>query len=76
MSVFEEKHIYPLIKNNSAIYLHYIDYIFIVWTKSRYKMSGTPAKNHGKKPQRNLTCNKTQKRRYMTERNAFLPGLD
>ena len=33
MSEFEEKHIYPLIKNKSAIYLRYIDDIFMVWTK-------------------------------------------
>ena len=33
MSEFEEKHIYPLIKTKSAIYLHYIDDIFMVWTK-------------------------------------------
>ena len=30
---FEEKHIYPLIKNKSVVYLRYIDDIFMVWTK-------------------------------------------
>ena len=34
MSEFEEKHIYPLIKNKSVIYLNYIDNIFMVWIKS------------------------------------------
>ena len=34
MSEFEEKHIYPLIKNKSVIYLRYVDDIFIVWIKS------------------------------------------
>ena len=33
MSEFEEKHIYPLIKNKSVIYLRYIDDIFMVWIK-------------------------------------------
>ena len=31
MSKFEEKHIYPLIKNKSVIYLRYIDDTFMVW---------------------------------------------
>ena len=30
MSEFEEKHIYPLIKNKSVIYLRYIDDVFMV----------------------------------------------
>ena len=38
MSEFEEKHIYPLIKNKSAIYLRYIDDIFMVWTKSESEL--------------------------------------
>ena len=38
MSEFEEKHIYPLIKNKSAIYLRYIDDIFMVWTKSENEL--------------------------------------
>ena len=33
MSEFEVKHIYPLIKNKSVIYLRYIDDIFMVWIK-------------------------------------------
>ena len=33
MPEFEEKHIYPLIKNKSVIYLRYIDDIFMVWIK-------------------------------------------
>ena len=38
MSEFEEKHSYPLIKNKSAIYLRYIDGIFMVWTKSESEL--------------------------------------
>ena len=38
MSVFEEKHIYPLIKNKSVIYLRYIDDIFMVWIKSESEL--------------------------------------
>ena len=38
MSEFEEKHIYPLIKNKSVIYLCYIDDIFMVWIKSESEL--------------------------------------
>ena len=38
MSEFEEKHIYPLIKNKSVIYLRYIDDIFMVWIKSESEL--------------------------------------
>ena len=39
-------------------------------------MSGNPVKNQGKKPRRNLPCNEIRKRRYITRRNIFLPGLN
>ena len=42
----------------------------------RYKMSENPVKNHGKKPQRNSPCKETQKRRYITRGNVFLPGFN
>ena len=38
MSEFEERHIYPLIKNKSISYLRFIDDIFMVWTKSENKL--------------------------------------
>ena len=38
MSEFEEKHIYPLIKNKFVIYLRYIDYIFVGWIKSESEL--------------------------------------
>ena len=34
MLEFEEKHIYPLTKNKSVVYLCDIDNIFMVWIKS------------------------------------------
>ena len=38
MSEFEEKHIYPLIKNKSVIYSRYTDDIFMVWIKSESEL--------------------------------------
>ena len=38
MSEFEEKHIYPLMKNKSVIYLCYIDDIFMVLIKSESEL--------------------------------------
>ena len=38
MSEFEEKHIYPLIKNKSVIYLRYIGDIFMVFIKSESEL--------------------------------------
>ena len=37
-SEFEEKYVYPLIKNKSVIYLSYIDDIFMVWIKSECEL--------------------------------------
>ena len=38
MPGFEEKYIYPLIKNKSVIYFQYIDNIFMVWIKSKNEL--------------------------------------
>ena len=38
MFKFEERYIYPLIKNKSTHYLHFINNIFMVWTKSENKL--------------------------------------
>ena len=38
MSEFEEKYIYPLIKNKSSSYLRFFDDIFMVWTKSENEL--------------------------------------
>ena len=37
-SEFEEKYIYPLIKNKSSSYLRFIDDIFMVWNKSENQL--------------------------------------
>ena len=34
MAYFEEKFIYPLIRNAATLYLRYIDDIILIWTKS------------------------------------------
>ena len=42
MGIFEETHIYPLIKQKVQLYLRYIDDIFFIWTGSEnnlYKKS-------------------------------------
>ena len=38
MSEFEEKYIFPLIKNISVIYLRYIDNIFMIRIKSENEL--------------------------------------
>ena len=38
MSKFEEKYIYPLIKEKSVLCWHYINNIFIVWIKSEKEL--------------------------------------
>ena len=35
MAYFKEKFLYPLIRNATTLYLHYIDDIIIMWTKSK-----------------------------------------
>ena len=35
---FEQKYIYPLIKDKSILFLCYIDDIFMVWTKSEKQL--------------------------------------
>ena len=39
MAEFEQKSIYPLIKDKSVLFLHYIDNILIKWSKSESKTS-------------------------------------
>ena len=38
MAEFEQKYIYPLIKDRSILFLRYIDGIFMVWTKSEKQL--------------------------------------
>ena len=35
---FEERYIYPLIKNKSRSYLRFMEYIFMLWTKSENEL--------------------------------------
>ena len=39
MAKFEQKHIYPLIKDTSILFLRYTDDIFMVWTAVWYGQS-------------------------------------
>ena len=38
MAYFEEKFIYPLIRNAATLYLRYIDDIILIWTKSENEL--------------------------------------
>ena len=38
MAEFEQKYVYPLIKDKSILFLRYIDDIFMVWTKSKKQL--------------------------------------
>ena len=38
MAYFEEKFIYPLIRNATTLYLRYIDDIILIWTKSENEL--------------------------------------
>ena len=38
MAEFEQKYVYPLIKDKSILFLRYIDDIFMVWTKSEKQL--------------------------------------
>ena len=38
MAYFKEKFLYPLIRKATTLYLHYIDDIIIMWTKSKNEL--------------------------------------
>ena len=38
MAQFEKQHIYPYIKNESILYLQYIDDIFMIWTRTKQEL--------------------------------------
>ena len=50
MAKFEQKHIYPLIKDKSIPFLSYIDDIFVVWTKSGKQLKDFMRKLNQKHP--------------------------
>ena len=64
---------FSFINRNETVKLNSINTIHV---KQRYKTSGNPVKNHGKKPRGTSPCKETRKRWYITRRNVFLPGLN
>ena len=50
MAEFEQKYVYPLIKDKSILFLCYIDDIFIVWTKSEKQLKDFMSELNQKHP--------------------------
>ena len=50
MAEFEQKYVYPLIKDKSVLFLRYIDDIFMVWTKSEKQLKDFISKLNPKYP--------------------------
>ena len=50
MAEFEQKYIYPLIKDKSILFLRYIDDIFMVWTKSEKQLKNFMSELNRKHP--------------------------
>ena len=50
MAEFEQKYIYPLIKDKSILFLRYIDDIFMVWTKSEKQLKDFMSELNQKHP--------------------------
>ena len=49
MTEFEQKYVYPLIKDKSILFLRYID-IFMVWTKSEKQLKDFMSELNQKHP--------------------------
>ena len=49
MTEFEQKYVYPLIKDKSILFLHYID-IFMVWTKPEKQLKDFMSELNQKHP--------------------------
>ena len=62
MGIFEETHIYLLIKQKVQLYLRYIDDIFFIWTGSENELKQLISKINGVHPSINFDFNysKTQ----------------
>ena len=54
MAEFEQKYVYPLIKDKSILFLCYIDDIFIVWTKSEKQLKDFMSELNQKHPSVNF----------------------
>ena len=50
MAEFEQKYVYPLIKDKSILFLRYIDDIFMVWTKSEKQLKDFMSELNQKHP--------------------------
>ena len=50
MTEFEQKYVYPLIKDKSILFLRYIDDIFMVWTKSEKQLKDFMSELNQKHP--------------------------
>ena len=54
MAEFEQKYVYPLVKDTSILYLRYIDDIFMVWTKSEKQLKDFMSELNQKHPSINF----------------------
>ena len=50
MADFEQKYVYPLIKDKSIFFLRYIDDVFMVWTKSEKQLKDFMSKLNQRHP--------------------------
>ena len=50
MGEFEQKYMYPLIKDKSILFLHYIDDILVVWIKSEKQLKNFMSELNQKHP--------------------------
>ena len=50
MAEFEQKYVYPLIKDKSILFLCYIDDIFMIWTKSEKQLQDFMSELNQKHP--------------------------
>ena len=56
MAEFEQKYVYPLIKDKSILFLRYIDDIFMVWTKSEKQLKDFMSELNQKHPSIKFDC--------------------
>ena len=65
MGIFEETHIYPLIKQKVQLYIRYIDDIFLMWTSSENELQQFISKSMRYTPPLSLIST-TQKPKYIS----------
>ena len=59
MTEFEQKYVYPLIKDKSILFLRYIDDTFMVWSKSEKQLQDFMSELNQNIPLKSLTTNLT-----------------